>query len=48
MQEKLCITVKLYHYNSKFGPEEIYQAIYLKPMELKIESYFGEEGEFGK
>ena len=45
MYEKLCITVQLSHYHFKIGPGDIYQVIYLEPLDLTIEVSLGEEGE---
>ena len=44
MYEKLCITVQLYHFPSKAGPNEIYEVVYIAPVNFAIESPLGEEG----
>ena len=40
---KLCITVQLSHFPSKFGTGDIYQVIYLESLDLLIELYLGEK-----
>ena len=41
---KICITVQLSHYPSKFGPGVIYQLMYLEPLDLAIEASLVEDG----
>ena len=44
MYAKLLITMQLSHYPSKLGPGDIYQIIYLEPLDLAIEASLGVEG----
>ena len=48
MYQKLYINVQLYYYTSKFGLGEIYQVIYLDPLDPATEASVGQEGKVKK
>ena len=48
MYEELCITMQLSLHPPKLGNGDIYQTIYLDPMETVIKQPLGDEGGLGK